>query len=184
MTEAHDLAAEVARSEDRAGLAMHWPGNPARKIILVVLGREEITDAQIAAVDYLTVTRKLDAVRLALLQPEGLLDFEREVQILSRAIHDPDAPDHDLLSADDLRVELKPEVQRALIEAYNAYEKKTSPLSTVDDPEALKAYLRSLKVNGGLWTLVTCSAGDSLRSIAHALADLWLELPNESSSGT
>lgn len=183
-SDAHTLAAEVARTDAPAHLPMDWPGNPKRRIALVVLGREQIVDAQIAAVEYLVEKRHLDAVKLALLQPEGLLDFEREVQTLSRAIRDPDSPDLELFSADELRAELRPEVQRALIEAYNAYEKKISPLSKVDDPEALKEYLRSLKANGGLLTLVTCSGGDSLRNIAHALVDLWLEQPSASSSVT
>lgn len=190
---AHDLAANAMESDELPHRIIEWPGRMGptiraklsdRRVALVILSRQEKFDAQVAATDYLFKEQKLDAIQLAMLQPEGLFEFEREVQFLSKVLRAPGDVELEAFSADDLRGALSTEAQEALMRAYNAFERDESPLTHLEDPEQVKAYLRALKTAGGLSTFVTCSDFGTGKSIALALVELLLEQPSESSSAT
>lgn len=182
------LAAEAIYATKRPHKVIEWPGAPTTRlehgtVALVVLARQEILEAQIDAARYLLDTEKLDPSKMAILLPNGIVDFEQEIQILSRALRDPDSLD-EVFSAEELRGLVEAEVQESLIRAYSAWARERSPLTHLEDLEALKRVLRDLKTRGALSDWVKSCAGDSLRNTALALADLWLEPTSESSSAT
>lgn len=174
---AHEATASV-----RPHRVTTWPGTD-EAIALVVLTRAEIAAAQIAAAKYLVDEHKLDGVKLALLQPEGLLENEREVQLLARAVRDPSAglaPLHDVRA---MRERLTEDAQAYLIAAYNDFERERSPIRRAKNREELEGMLARLKADGGLSTYLLCCDGDSLRNIALCMAETWSPTSG-SSSGT
>lgn len=175
-------AARGAVASVRPHRVTTWPGEDT-PIALVVLTRAELMAAQIAAVKHCVDELKLDAVKLALLQPEGLLENERDVQLLARAVRDPSmglAPLHDVRA---MRERLTAETQAALIAAYNAFELERSPISRAGSDAELGELLARLKADGGLSTYLLCCDGDSLRNIALYMAKL-LSPTSTSSSAT
>lgn len=190
---ARELAAAAMESDELPHRIVEWPGRmhptirariPDGRVALVILSRQEKMDAKIESTNYLFKERQLDAVQLAMLQPEGLFEFESEVQLLAKVLRAPGELELEAFSADDLRSALSTEAQEALMRLYNTFESDESPLTKFEDPEQTKAYLRALKATGGLSTFVKCSDFGTGKSIALSLVELLLEQPSDSSSGT
>lgn len=174
MSKAATLAADALRNRKRACKVIAFPVGPGDEpfdIGLVVLTHDEIREAEIAAVKFVTAPeRKLDAVQLAILSPNALVEQERDLFVLSRALVHADKPDMPLWDVEMLR-KLTVEERIWLIAAYNAFAEERSPIKKAAKPEEVSAFLAELKRTGALSTWVMCSDTDTLRSTVLSLAE-------------
>lgn len=174
MSKTANLAADALRNRKRASKKIAFPVGPGDEpfdIGLVVLTHDEIREAEIAAVKFVTAPeRKLDAVQLAILSPNALVEQERDLFVLARAIVHPDKPDMPLWDVEMLR-SLTVEERIWLIGAYNAFAEERSPIKKAAKPEEVSAFLAELKRTGALSTWVTCSDSDTLRNTVLSLVE-------------
>lgn len=169
-----NLAADALRNRKRKHKVVPFPVGPGDEpfdIGIVVLTHDEIREAEIAAVKFVTAPeRKLDAVQLAILSPNALVEQERDLFVLSRAIVHADKPDMPLWDVEMLR-KLTVEERIWLMGAYNAFAEERSPLKKAAKPEEVSAFLAELKRTGALSTWVMCSDSDTLRSTVLLLVE-------------
>lgn len=186
MSKAATLAADALRNRKRAHKVVAFPVGPGDEpfdIGLVVLTHDEIREAEIAAVKFITAPeRKLDAVQLAILSPNALVEQERDLFVLARAIVHADKPDMPLYDAEMLR-KLTVEERIWLIAAYNAFAEERSPIKKGVKPEEVSAFLAELKRTGALSTWVMCSDSDTLRSTVLSLVEALPTPTTHDSSG-
>lgn len=184
MSKTANLAADALRNRKRKHKVVPFPvgpGDEAFDIGLVVLTHDEIREAEIAAVKFVTAPeRKLDAVQLAILSPNALVEQERDLFVLSRAIVHADKPDMPLYDVGMLR-KLTVEERIWLIAEYNVFAEERSPLKKAASSEEVIAFLAELKHTDRLRTWSRCSDTDTLRDSLLALAEL-LPKPTTQSS--
>lgn len=172
MSKAKTLASDALRKRKRASKTVTFEiDGEAHEIALVVLSHEEIREAEIEAVRYVThPDRKLDAVQLAILSPNALVEQERDLFVLARAIREPGKIDMPLWGVEDLR-KLTVEERIWLLGAYNAFAEERSPIKKAAKPEEVSAFIAELKRTQRLSTWVQCSDGATLRDTVLSLAE-------------
>lgn len=172
MSKTATLAADALRKRKRASKQVSFEiDGESVEIAFVVLSHEEIREAEIEAVKYIThPDRKLDAVQLAILSPNDLVGQERDLFVLARAIREPGKTDMMLWSVEDLR-KLTVEERIWLMGAYNAFAEERSPIKKAAKPEEVSAFIAELKRTGRLSTWVQCSDGAILRDTVLSLAE-------------
>lgn len=172
MSKAANLATNALRNRKRASKKITFRiEDQDVEIALVVLNHEEIREAEIEAVKYIThPDRKLDPVQLAILSPNALVEQERDLYVLARAIREPDKVDMMPWSVEDVR-KLSVEERIWLLGAYNAFAEERSPIKKAAKPEEVFAFIAELKRTGRLSTWVQCSDGATLRDTVLSLAE-------------
>lgn len=155
-------------------------GEESFTIAIVVLGGDEIQEAQIAAVKHLVEEKKLDAVKLALLSPSAIVETEQDYHLLAAACRDPDEISMPLWTADDVR-KLTIDERIFLLGEYNAFARERSPISRAKSEQEVSAMLAELKHSGALSAWLTCCERDSLESSVLALVDLLPKPTSENS---
>lgn len=177
------LAAQALRTRKRPHKVVRFPAPPGERtfdVALVVLTHQEIQDAQIEAVRYLTEEKKLDAVKLALLSTNALVEIETHVHHLAVACRSVDDPTMPLWSVEDVR-SLTYDEREFLLGEYNAFARERSPISRAQSPEEVSAMIAELKRDGALSAWVTCCERATLESTLLALAALPARPTSESS---
>lgn len=177
------LAAQALRSRKRPHKVVRFPapqGEKSFQIALVVLGGDEIQEAQIAAVKHLTDEKKLDGVKLALLSPSAIVETEMDYHLLAAACRDPEEISMPLWNVEEVR-SLTVDERVFLLGEYNAFARERSPITRANSEQEVIAMLAELKESGALSAWLTCCERDSLERSVIALADL---LPKPTSANS
>jgi hypothetical protein len=172
MSKAAALATDALRKRKRASKTRPFEiDGQVYDIAFVVLSHEEIREAEFDAVKYIThPDRKLDAVQLAILSPNALVEQERDLFVLAKAIREPGRIDMEIWSVDDLR-KLSVEERIWLLAEYNAFAEERSPIKKAAKPEEVSAFIAELKRTRALSTWVQCCDGATLRDTVLSLAE-------------
>lgn len=106
---------------------------------------EAVQKASAEAIRYLTVECGFKEEHLYTELGEGVLDAETRVQILARALVEPDAPTQPLAGgADELRGLLEPDEVTLLFNEFIAWQEERSPLSRARSWEEVESFLEAL----------------------------------------
>lgn len=128
-----------------------WPGRRGRpreeggqaaRVGLWALGTDEAADAYQAAWDHFTKAKGMSAD--ALERHPGLLDTERKVQMLFRALRHPDDTNKPFARSPAELRQVHPDEIAALFNAFVQYQDSRSPLDRVKTIEELEGQLDAL----------------------------------------
>lgn len=179
----------IMKARGRHTELFDWPvrkGEAPRKGRFVWLTDEEIVEAQAAATKYLRDELKLDEFQVAITLDRTLYAFEEARQILARALRSPENPGMKYATVEELRRHLEPDTRRALIELYNTFSQRVSPVSYEKEPGKIAGMIADLKALGppAQSDYLSCCDIDTLRSIVLAQLSPSPPPPSSSSSDT
>lgn len=186
-------------TDKRSGLAKALGGGPIPVRVLDGLGGRlagvaaavralPVGDVQRATADairYLTEDCGFKEEHLYTELGEGVLDAETKLQLLARALVEPEAPTERLASSpDELRALLEPDEVSALFNEFIAWQEERSPLSRARSWEEVEDFLQALGKGRVPPTRLSAFDSSSLKFMLNKLACRHYRPTNPPSSDT
>lgn len=145
----------------------------------------EVQKATAAAIRYLTEECGFKEEHLYTELGEGVLDAETKVQLLARALVEPDVPTQTLASSvEELRALLEPDEVSLLFNEFVAWQEERSPLSRAKSWEEVESFVEALGKGRAPTTRLNAYDSSSLRFMLTELAYLHFSPTSPPSSDT
>ena len=176
------FARALARTGGRPTKTVDFPGLEGTRVALWCPNEEEHAEAEVEARKRLTGQYKMSALDLAVAQETELYERERQVELITLVVRDPDDPDDAFFeSSDEARKLTKPQ-RKALIALIEDFERERFMRRTPEQVDEIVRLVRESKEAGVLSTwLASCESASDLRGLVMILADV---LPDSTPSTT
>jgi len=162
-----------------------FPGLEGTRVALWCPNEEEHAEAEVEARKRLTGQYKMSALDLAVAQETELYERERQVELITLVVRDPDDPDDAFFeSSDEARKLTKPQ-RRALIALLDDFERERFEAKTPEQAAEIVRLVRQMGKEGSLSVWLTTCEADTMREIIELLAtgEADLSTPSSSSNG-
>ncbi len=165
------FAQAMARQGGRPVKVVDFPGLDGERVGVWCPNAQEETEAEVAARKHLTGHYKMSALDLSLTSETELYQRERDVEMLTLVLRDPDEPNDAFFeSSDEARGLTRPQV-RALLALVEDFRRERYEARTPENAAELVRLVRESKAVGALSTwLTSCDAG-TLRELVELLAN-------------
>jgi len=179
------FARALARTGGRPTKTVDFPGLEGTRVALWCPNEEEHAEAEVEARKRLTGQYKMSALDLAVAQETELYERERQVELITLVVRDPDDPDDAFFeSSDEARKLTKPQ-RRALIALLDDFERERFEAKTPEQAAEIVRLVRQMGKEGSLSVWLTSCEADTMREIIELLAtgEADLSTPSSSSNG-
>lgn len=183
---ASPFAQALARAGGRPSKVIDFPGLDGVRVALWCPNEDEESEAEVEARKRLTGRYKMSALDLSLAQETELFERERDIELLTLVLRDPNDPDEAFFESSDEARKLSRPQRKALIAAKDDYLRERFMRRTPDEADEIVRLVRESKEAGVLSTwLASCESASELRALVEVLATALMDsTPSTTSSSS